>query len=82
MAETDAKHMRDMERDTMIGMVGIQRRGQFFGLAIGLAALCVSGLALYFGFENSAMVIGGTTVVGLVSVFVIGRLASSSQPSS
>jgi hypothetical protein len=30
-------------------------------------------VALFFGYEKAASIIGGTTVVGLVTVFVVGK---------
>jgi len=82
MAEQDFGHMREMEKTALLGAQRIQRRGQLFGLIIGLAALgtCIS--ALYFGHPATAGVLGSSTLVGLVAVFVIGRRnVSSSQPS-
>lgn len=47
----------------------------FSGLAIGLAALGIAGYLALHGSQWVAGVIGGTTVVGLVTVFVVGNRA-------
>jgi len=46
--------------------------GMLAGLAIGLAALYASFMLAMAGHDWVAGIIGGTTVVGLVSAFVIG----------
>jgi len=79
MAEQDFGHMRDMERTALLGAQRLQRRGQLFGLIIGLAALATCISALYFGHPTTAGVLGGSTLVGLVAVFVIGRRNGSSK---
>ena len=74
MAEQDAKHQQAMETGTLKAAESSARRGQYFGLIIGLAALSAAMGALAMGSATVAGVIGGTTVVGLVSVFIIGRV--------
>lgn len=75
MAEADAKHQRELEFEALRAAAGEVKRGQFFGLTIGCTALVASVCALYLGSPAVAGVIGGTTVVGLVSVFIVGRFA-------
>ncbi len=36
-------------------------------------------VALKFGYPNAAAIIGGTTVVGLVTVFVTGRVIENKK---
>ncbi len=48
---------------------------QWLGFGIGLASLAAAIIALVLGHPATAGVIGGTTVVGLVAVFVTGRMA-------
>lgn len=74
MAEEDAKHRQQLENNALNFAANETRRGQYFGLTIALAGLITSIMALYFGSEAVAGVIGGTTVVGLVTVFVTGRV--------
>lgn len=78
MAEAEAAHVRMIETEALSGELRERRLGQICGLGIGVAALGTAALALFLGHETAATVIGGTTVVGLVSVFVIGRVYQSS----
>lgn len=74
MAESDAKHQHEIEFAALRAAEGEVKRGQWFGLAIGITALGASMLALAMGSPTVAGVIGGTTVVGLVSVFIVGHV--------
>jgi uncharacterized membrane protein len=73
MAEDDARHQRKMELTAMNLTAQEVKRGQRFGLTIGISAFLTTVIALFLGSENTAMVLGGTTVVGLVTVFITGR---------
>jgi uncharacterized membrane protein len=77
MAESDAAHQREIEFAALQAAAAEAKRGQIFAFIIGSAALGAAMLALAMGSPTVAGVIGGTTVVGLVSVFVIGRIAKS-----
>lgn len=77
MAESDAKHQQEIEFAALHAADAEIKRGQLFGFVIGLTALGASMLALAMGSPAVAGVIGGTTVVGLVSVFIVGRVVKS-----
>lgn len=77
MAESDAKHQQEIEFAALRAAEAEIKRGQLFGFVIGLTALGASMLALAMGSPAVAGVIGGTTVVGLVSVFIVGRVVKS-----
>jgi uncharacterized membrane protein len=77
MAESDTKHQHAIEFAALHAAEGEVKRGQIFAFVIGLAALLASMFALYMGSPAVAGIIGGTTVVGLVSVFIIGRFVKS-----
>lgn len=77
MAESDAKHQQEIEFAALRAAEAEIKRGQIFGFVIGLTALGASMLALAMGSPAVAGVIGGTTVVGLVSVFIVGRFVKS-----
>nr|WP_277881299.1 DUF2335 domain-containing protein [Leptolyngbya sp. FACHB-17] len=53
--------------------------GQVFGLLIGLGGLCTAAFLGYLGESTAASVIGGTTVVGLVTAFIQGRKVETSD---
>ncbi len=75
MAENDATHVHSMQASALEAKKIEVKRGQNYGLAIGIAALAVSALAIFLNQPWVAGTIGGTTVVGLVAVFVTGRVA-------
>jgi uncharacterized membrane protein len=78
MAEEDAEHQKEIEK-TAITLAGEEvKRGQRYGLTIGILAFITSIIALALGSEKTAIALGGTTVVGLVAVFVTGRIKQSS----
>ena len=56
-------------RETTAG----NRRGQIIGGIVALSALGTAGFLGYHGHSVAAGIVGGTTVIGLVTVFVTGR---------
>ncbi len=74
MAEADAKHQREIEMAALNAAKSEVRLGQWLGFIIGLAALGTSLTAIILDAEVVAGIIGGTTVVGLVSAFIFGRI--------
>lgn len=73
MAEAEAAHQHDIERLALQCASSEARLGQWFGLIIGVCAFITVIIAVILGAEKTAMVVGGTTVVGLVTVFVAGH---------
>jgi hypothetical protein len=73
MAEKDAAHVQEMNKLIIEVSSKESKRGQLFGLFVALAAMSMTALALLLGHETAASIIGGSTVVGLVSVFVTGH---------
>lgn len=82
MAEAEAKHQREIEFAALRAEESSVRRGQWLGFGIALFALSTSIVALYLGSPWVAGIVGGATVVGLVSAFVIGRVGPSSGEGS
>ena len=73
LAESEAVHRRSMEtRKLELASAQIQR-GQWFGLVFGLAALTVVGVAVYHQTPWVAGILGSTTIVAVVTAFVLGR---------
>jgi len=75
MAESDAQHQRDIEMLAIKCQASENRRGQYFGVVVTALAFVTAGVALYLGHPTAAAVIGGTTVVGLATAFVVGKRA-------
>jgi uncharacterized membrane protein len=75
--EKQAEHRREMEAKAQAAQIADTRRGQVFGLIIGLAALVGGSLTAVYASGTAGEIaggfIGGGGVIGLVSVFVLGR---------
>jgi uncharacterized membrane protein len=63
-----------MEQQSLSGRISIARWGQIFGFVIGIVALITGAYTATQGFEIAGSFIGTGGVVGLVSVFVLGRI--------
>ena len=72
MVEGDRASAREVEGIAVRAAVADNRRGQVFGFLVALAAF---GTASYLGLGHgaAAAIVGGGTVVALVTVFVTGR---------
>ncbi len=79
MAEQDAAHVHKIEAAAITYAAADHKRGQLCGLTIGIFTMLTAMVALKFGYPNAAAIIGGTTVVGLVTVFVTGRVIENKK---
>jgi uncharacterized membrane protein len=73
MAEDQATHRIDLEKKVVSTQLKESSRGQLFGLIIAALGLLVSAFLGYHGKEVAASVVGGATLVGLVTVFIKGQ---------
>jgi uncharacterized membrane protein len=78
MAEKEQTHRHSMDTLVATSTVREKKRGQAFGFIIGTTALIASCVLGLNGATTVASIIGGTSVVGLVTVFVIGKKAQKS----
>ena len=67
-------HRRAMEQKSLDARISIARFGQVFGLVIGISALMAGTFCAYHEQQIAGSFIGTGGVVGLVSVFVLGRI--------
>lgn len=74
MAESEQNHRHHIQRESTNKHYAFRRTGQFFGLLVALGGLTTAGYIAYLGHPAAASVIGGTTLLGMVAVFVTGRL--------
>lgn len=79
MAEENGRHQREMEKAALTFASDTVRRGQIYGLVIGILAFTTCLVALYLGSENTAMTIGGVTITGLVTVFVTNKFKKNNK---
>jgi len=61
------------EQQSLTARISIARWGQIFGFVIGIVALITGAYTATQGYEIAGSFIGTGGVVGLVSVFVLGR---------
>lgn len=73
MAEKQLEHRIKCESAVVNGSVSESKRGQNYGLVISLLFLIASVFLGYFGHDWLAGVIGGGTLIALVTVFVSGH---------
>jgi uncharacterized membrane protein len=71
----EAEHRRTLEA----AETAFRRRGQIYGFLTSLAAFGVSGFAVYHQQPWIGSIVGGTTILGLVSIFVLGRLVGDKK---
>lgn len=83
MAEENARHAREMDKAVLSAQVQIeneitttQRMGQRYGIMAAAMAFGLAGYALFLGHPAVASILASTTVVGLVTVFVRGRIVA------
>lgn len=81
MAEANAKHAREMEKDLLAAHVQVEREitatqriGQWFGLIAVAMEFGLAGYASSLGYPVAAAGLASATVVGLSAVFVCGRI--------
>lgn len=80
MAEQQAAHRQELERQTVTATFQIYTRGQWFGLLIGVFGLAAAVIIAIYGSAWAGTIIGGTTLVGLVSAFLYGQSPRSGLP--
>lgn len=73
MAEQETGHRRDMERLIISNEYKEARMGQICAVFIGSLTIIAGSVISVFGAPLAGVVIGGCGVIGLVSVFVLGR---------
>ena len=73
MTESQQKHRHELEMRVIPSQLNQSRNGQWFGFLLGLIGLGCGTFLAYNGQTTVGGIIAGTTVVSLVSVFVIGK---------
>jgi uncharacterized membrane protein len=75
--QLNSEHIREMDRKALHAQIMFAYMGQIFGLVIGMTAIIAGAVTAYHGAEWAGSFIGGGGVIGLVSVFVLGRRKST-----
>lgn len=79
MAEKQQEHRMRME--TKLVSTGVRRIifGQIFGFIIGFIGTAGSLYLVYLGHDTAGAAIGSTSLVALVSIFVLGKRNSNNE---
>jgi uncharacterized membrane protein len=77
MAEKQQEHRIELEKSTIKEQLLQSRRGQTFGLIIGITSILASVTCILLGHDWPGAVIGAGGITGLVSVFVYGKRQQS-----
>ena len=72
MAEEQFVHRTTIEKEVIISDIKRSKLGQRFGFIIAIVGLLVALFVTLKGYEVAGSIIGGATIVSLVSVFVYG----------
>lgn len=73
MAEREQAHRLACEEQMVRGAVNETVRGQWFGLIVAILLIGVAALLGMYGHEWLGGVIGGATIISLVTVFVTNK---------
>ena len=79
MAEKQSDHRMELEKYAIKRQIQQSGRGQYFGFALALLCIGSTVFLAMKGFEDIAKVLGTTTVISLVGVFVVGKLFQSKK---
>jgi uncharacterized membrane protein len=71
--EKQSDHRMRLEERTIFEQLSESRRGQHYGLVIGLSGLLTCAVLALMGHDTVAAVIGAMDLAGLVAIFVIGK---------
>lgn len=77
LTEKQSKHRMQLEDHAIREELEQSRRGQNFGFLLGLVGLVLATILALLGQEVVAGIFGTTTIVGLVTVFVVGKRAQN-----
>ncbi len=73
MAEKQSEHRISIEKTAIKEELNQSSKGQWFGFILGLIGLGLATLLAMYDHEVVAGIFGSTTIIGLVTVFVIGK---------
>ena len=86
LAEREAENRHNVERKALDANITFnhkkfneRRLGQIFGLTIGLSGLICSTVLAFLSAETASAIVGGSTVIGLVGLFVTGQYLGKNE---
>ena len=79
MAEKEAEHIRLMDAAVLDAQKGDNRRGQWLAFGVCTLMAAVGITALILNHPVTASIVCGSTLTGLVAVFITGRTGTNKQ---
>lgn len=73
MAENQATHRMTLENKAITSQLSQSMKGQIFGFIIALLLISSSVYLAVSGSQGLAKILGGSTILGLVAIFVTGK---------
>lgn len=73
MAENQSKHRINLESAVIPSQLKESERGQWLAFSVAILCIAATTAVTFGGYPTVGCVLGGTTVVGLVTVFVVGK---------
>jgi len=73
MAENQSSHRIELEKHAIKEELRQSKNGQIFGFILAIIGMIIAFFLAYLGHEIVAGIFGTTTIIGLVTVFVIGK---------
>jgi uncharacterized membrane protein len=77
--QAQGKHRRELEKEMVAGNIKLAANGQRIGGLIGITGILGSIVVTAMGHGGWGSLIAGSTLIGLVSVFVIGKTKQSRE---
>jgi uncharacterized membrane protein len=77
--EEQSEHRMNLERLAIGEELKQSKRGQIFGFIVALFGLSLAAFMAYLGHEAFASILGGGTILSLVTVFVVGKVKQHTQ---
>ena len=70
MAESQAKHRREMEKQLLQSDITLAKRGQWIAGILSFLIIFLIGFSIFKGDQVTAGILSGTTLLGVASLFI------------
>lgn len=79
MAENQSAHRIQLEKSVISSDIHNSKRGQLFGFIIAVLGITFSFILVIKGYQIVGTILGGATLISLVSVFVYGTTSRKNE---
>lgn len=79
MAEKQQDHRMDLEKKHLLEQLFQSKLGQIFGLIIAIVCISVGAFLVMNEHETAGIILFGSTLIGLVTIFVIGKKSQTEK---